>query len=335
MSLFNSRNGLLALLGFGIALVFFVSVILNLANQASTTIIASVPTATQTVLPSPTATNTSPLLSPTRTLQPTITATPVPPTQVPKPTATPPPTNTPSTISPIAGTIPKQAYSTLTIQSAATDRPAASHADLNLKLRGLAPIKSELELMDLEGATDGAAPQFSSLLTGSRDPVVKAVYRVNDWDWGCNCKAKPIDDPAVSLVGFGVTAGEPIHVPHANIDIGNKNQVMVLYADSDSITLGYTRNDNVTQGYVVHVAGVTIASDLLALYQQLNSAGRATLPALKEYQVLGVAQINEIKIAVRDTGTFMDPRSRKDWWRDKPLQLPPSMMKPRPSRGGK
>jgi hypothetical protein len=90
----------------------------------------------------------------------------------------------------------------------------------------------------------------------------------------------------------------------------------------------------VTQGYTVHVEGVTIAPDLLTLYQQLNSAGRSSLPALKEYQPIGAARASEILVAIRDTGTFMDPRSRKDWWRDKttPL-LPPSKAKGALPRG--
>ncbi|MBI5300946.1 MAG: hypothetical protein HY868_02325 [Chloroflexi bacterium] len=336
----RSSTGLIVLAVFIIALGVFLWALFNFLGSVNRAETASVTTTTPTVgttfTPISRATDTpiAPTATPTR-VQPSPTA--ILPTATstraaPSPTATAPRVApSPTLIAPAPVALTKQTYSTLTIQSAVTDRPAASHADLNLKLRGFAPFKSDLELMDLEGATDGAAPQLSSLLTGSRDPVVKAVYRVNNWDWGCNCKAKPIDDPDVTLVGFGVTPGEPIHVPHANIDIGNKNQVMVLYADADSITLVYTRNDNVTQGYIVHVAGVAIEPDLLALYQQLNSAGRASLPALKEYQVLGVAPTNEIRIAVRDTGAFMDPRSRKDWWRDKPKpQLPPSMMKPRP-----
>ena len=54
--------------------------------------------------------------------------------------------------------------------------------------------------------------------------------------------------------------------------------------------------------------------DLLALYRQNHAAGRGNLPALRGHQAFGVAVGSEIQVAVRDTGTFMDPRSRNDWW---------------------
>jgi len=39
------------------------------------------------------------------------------------------------------------------------------------------------------------------------------------------------------------------------------------------------------------------------------------LPALRNNQALGQALGFEIKVAIRDAGSFMDPRSQKDWWR--------------------
>jgi hypothetical protein len=53
---------------------------------------------------------------------------------------------------------------------------------------------------------------------------------------------------------------------------------------------------------------------LLALYRQLNSAGRVELPALRPGQPFGRAAGGEIDAAIRDSGSFLDPRSRKDWW---------------------
>jgi hypothetical protein len=55
---------------------------------------------------------------------------------------------------------------------------------------------------------------------------------------------------------------------------------------------------------------------LLALYEEDNAAGRSRLPGLVEYQALGRARGAEVQVAIRDNGTFMDPRSHKDWWRD-------------------
>jgi hypothetical protein len=38
---------------------------------------------------------------------------------------------------------------------------------------------------------------------------------------------------------------------------------------------------------------------------------------LKSRQPLGRALGTEVRAAVRDTGSLMDPRSRKDWWQGK------------------
>jgi hypothetical protein len=89
---------------------------------------------------------------------------------------------------------------------------------------------------------------------------------------------------------------------------------MVLFADDDTITLKYTRDDNVVHGYTVHLSGICVEPTLLALYRALNDAGRSSLPALRPDQPLGRARGDQVYAAVRDTGAWMDPRSRKDWW---------------------
>ena len=45
-----------------------------------------------------------------------------------------------------------------------------------------------------------------------------------------------------------------------------------------------------------------------------NGEGRRHLPALRAGQPFGRANGDEIQVAIRDTGKFMDPRTRKDWW---------------------
>jgi hypothetical protein len=54
-------------------------------------------------------------------------------------------------------------------------------------------------------------------------------------------------------------------------------------------------------------------STLLALYQRLDAAGRSRLPAVRSGQAVGLARTAEVDVAIRDSGTFMDPRSRRDW----------------------
>ena len=68
------------------------------------------------------------------------------------------------------------------------------------------------------------------------------------------------------------------------------------------------------RGYTVHLVGVCTEPSLLALYRQLDRDGRGSLPALRGDQPLGRARGAEIQVSIRDTGSFMDPRVRKDWW---------------------
>jgi hypothetical protein len=70
----------------------------------------------------------------------------------------------------------------------------------------------------------------------------------------------------------------------------------------------------VANGYSVHLTNLCVDPNLLALYRSSNSAGRSYLPALRNEEVLGTAA-GSLLVAVRDRGVFLDPRSRKDWWR--------------------
>ncbi len=244
---------------------------------------------------------------------------PTPPAPAPPPPApAPAPAPTPQ-VDPCAP-IPGVDYSkTLSIAGAPADRPAKQHADLNLELRGFAPTAGKLSLIDMGGPTDNRAPQLAGLFADKRIPALNNVYRVNQWNWAAppnpGQRGGPITDFEVSLIGCETELGETIHVPGAGYDIGEGNQVLVLYADSNRITLKYTREDSVVSGYTVHVEGVCVEPRLLNLYNQMNAAGRRQLPALRPGQPFGRARGYEIQVAIRDTGKFMDPRVRKDWWR--------------------
>ena len=177
------------------------------------------------------------------------------------------------------------------------------------------PANAHRGLIDVGGPTDQRAPQLPGLFAGQRTPTFSNVYRVNHWDWGSNSRGGPITDFEVTLAGFQVSPGETIHVPEAGYSIGQGNQVLVLYADQERITLKYTGEDSVVSGYAIHVEGVCTEPNLLALYERMNASGRGQLPALRASQAFGRARANEIRVAIRDTGRFMDPRTRKDWWR--------------------
>ncbi len=212
---------------------------------------------------------------------------------------------------PIAGAV----YDTFPVIPPPTDRPAEEHGDLNLALRNYDWTSAYLGLVDINGGTDPGAPQLAGLFSPPRVPAFSNAYRVYHWDWGCNCQGPAITDPAVTLIGMAVTPGEAIRVPSSGYTIGGGFEVLVLYAAQNRITLKYTGEDNVIAGYTLHVENICVDPNLLALYQQWNAAGRGRLPALPAGQAFGRAREGQIGVAIRDTGAFMDPRSRKDWWR--------------------
>jgi hypothetical protein len=222
-------------------------------------------------------------------------------------------TSTPQTVDACAP-IPGQAYGWLPITSAPTDRPADVHGDLNLSLRGYAPINVPRALIDLSGSTDPGAPQLRGLFGDRREPAITAAYQVYGWDWGANARAGLVGDPPVTLLGVATMPGEIIGTPNTGRDLGEGYVALVLYASAERITLKYTRDDNVVDGYTLHLERVCVEPALLALYKKLTDDGRIALPALRPGQPLGRAAGAEIDVAVRDKGTFMETRSRKDWW---------------------
>ena len=207
-----------------------------------------------------------------------------------------------------------QRYGSLRIEGNPSDRPAASHPDLNLFVRGYTATNAYLGLINYNGMGDPNAPRIKNLFSDHRVPPFVAAYRVYDWNWTCNCRGNPIGWPEVTLLALRTRHREVLHVPPSGYTIGSGYQVLVLYASGNRITLKYTREDNVVQGYTLHLEGICVDPDLLRLYRSLDAAGRTTLPALRGGQPFARAANNEVLVAIRDTGMFMDPRSKKDWW---------------------
>ena len=210
--------------------------------------------------------------------------------------------------------IPGAQYGKLSINGNPSDRPAAEHGDINLKLRGFTPTQSTLGLIDMNGATDPHAPQLAGLFADRRQAQVSNVYRSHDWDWGSNARGGQLGEYDVHVVGLRSQPGETVHVPSAGYDLGDGYQVLVLYASPERLTLKYTREDNVINGYTVHVDNVHTEPSLLSLYEEMNAQGRRQLPAVRAGEAIGRARGEEVQVAIRDTGRFMDPRVRKDWW---------------------
>lgn len=210
---------------------------------------------------------------------------------------------------------PVAGYGTLTTNGPPTDRPPAQHADLNLALRGYSATSSFNGLVDYGGATDPGAPQLYGLFSNQRTPSFSQLHRVNSWNWGCDCRGGPITAWPVTLLDAAAAAGERIYLPdRAGGDIGQGFKALVLYAEPTRITLKYTREDSVVWGYTLHLERVRVDPTLLALYQACDREGRARLPALRGRALVGTATSSRVGVAIRDTGRFMDPRSRKDWW---------------------
>jgi hypothetical protein len=207
-----------------------------------------------------------------------------------------------------------ESYGTLSIVGPPTDRPAEVHADLNLALRGYEVTNAPLFLVEYGPTDDPLAPQLRDLFWSRRLPIFSRAYRVYHWNWNTNSRGPLITDWDVTMAGMPAVPGETLHVPGSGYDIGGGQEVMVLYAAENRITLKYTREDNVVVGYTLHLEGICVEPNLLALYRAMDNAGRGQLPALRARQAFGRAASGEVGVVIRDSGAFMDPRSRNDWW---------------------
>lgn len=193
-------------------------------------------------------------------------------------------------------------------------RDPKEHADLNLYVRGYRLVNAFRGLVDYDGETDGDAPQLWGLFADRRTPEIAHTYQVYDWNWGSNSRGDPIEDFDVTMAGFRVSEGETIFTPDFGHEIGEGYVALVLYADTHRVTVKYTGEDNVIDGYTLHIEGICVYANLLNLYTARQDAGRGALPALRPGQPIGYAPGTEVGIAIRDRGAFLDPRSRKDWW---------------------
>jgi hypothetical protein len=198
------------------------------------------------------------------------------------------------------------------------------NADLRLSIIGYAGSDAPLSLVDYNGPTDPDAPKLHGVFEPNRLPAFVAGYKRLNWSWN---EAGPPPygsasgvngDWPVSVIDFGATPGEAIHIPERGPAIwANGVVAMVLYAGERELTLSYTRGDDMGAGYVVHMLNFCVDANLVAAYRtQTISGRRATgqLPGVRNNQPVGVALGSAITIAIRDRGAFLDPRSRKDWW---------------------
>lgn len=211
--------------------------------------------------------------------------------------------------------VPGSSYGTLSINGAPTPGRVAENPDINLTVRGWKPSGGYLGLVSYGPSEDRKAPQLDTLFAPRRLPRFTSGWDVYGWDWECMCPIEPARPWDLTLLGLKTTPGEVIYPPDSGYDIGGGHDALILYASPTQLTLKYTREDHVVYGYTIHIEEICVEPDLLALYRQADAAGRWALPAVRGGQPLGRAAGEEILVSVRDTGSFMDPRSHYDWWK--------------------
>ena len=203
------------------------------------------------------------------------------------------------------------------------NRLTDENADLRLSVLGYAPTSAPLSLVDYNGDTDPLAPKLHGIFEPNRTPVFARAYKRHDWNW--NESAPPPygsrggvnNDWPVSVIDLEAAAGEGVYIPERGPTIGGGFNAMVLYAGEEELTLAYYRQDNVVEGYLIHMANFCVDPNLVALYRAQTSGGKrstGSLPGLSNNQPIGTARTGIVTVAVRDRGGYLDPRSRKDWW---------------------
>ncbi len=200
-------------------------------------------------------------------------------------------------------------YALIPINGQRESRPAAEHGDLNLKLREPIPSNVEAALVEISGSgIDPNAPKFSSVFSPDQ---IAGAYAVRDWDWGSNSPGNLLPENEAVLLALKTTSGEPLFIPKTERDIyDGKYFATLLYASEDSLTFVYAREGSVVKGYTVHYVGLNTDPNLLKLFEE--SKGNE-LPGLTLDTPVGWAS-DELLIAIRDNGKFLDARSKKDWW---------------------
>ncbi len=215
-------------------------------------------------------------------------------------------------------------------------RPAWNHADKNIALRGYTLYTGTLkrELVNYGSDDPKQPPQFLTMFSPYRVPALTNFYRVGSWSWAQSpnpgTRGTPITSPKITALGLATTPGERIRVPDSGYDIGGGMEVLLIFADEDTVALRYTREDSSgSPGYTVFIDKICTDPNLLALYNQTDDPDGPRyvyhyrgyccydLPNLSAGRTVGRARGNEVVVAISDSGTFWDPRSCNEWWQDR------------------
>jgi hypothetical protein len=161
-------------------------------------------------------------------------------------------------------------------------RLANRHADKNIELRGYTAntdANVPRGLVDYGSDDDTQPPQLATLFDPPRVPLLVHMYRVHHWEWAPSpepgSRSGPILDYPVTALGMRTVPGERLHVPQSGYDIGGHPpmEVLVLFADADTVALRYTRDDSSARpGYTLHIDNLCTDPSLLTLYNELDDA---------------------------------------------------------------
>lgn len=162
-------------------------------------------------------------------------------------------------------------------------------------------IDKQKSLIDMGGDTDSRAPKFQGFFADQRIPEIAATLATPKPYW------------EVEAISVRAADNEVLHAPASSYELGEGFACMVIYADEHTMTCNYHRADAIVQGYTLHVMNACISSKLIAAFQA-NADKTDQLPGLKPRQPFGRAWKGKFTFAIRDTGSLMDPRVRKDWW---------------------
>ncbi len=187
------------------------------------------------------------------------------------------------------------------------------------------PEPEDLRKINVGGPTDNLAPQLNTLVgtVSNPDPVFTTLHTVKHWNSGSGLgpyiQADYTGNWGVTLAGVQAPAGAEIKVPHSGYTIdGENHQVTVLYATDTDVTIHYGTQDSIAVGYAIHLLDFNVSDELLAAYNENEANGRTTLISLPCGYVLGTSN-GSVRVAMRDTGSFIDPRIGKDWWDHAPI----------------
>lgn len=213
-------------------------------------------------------------------------------------------------------------------------RPAYNHADKNIELRGYVPNTNpnlQRELINYGSDDPTQPPQFATLFSPNRVPILSEFYRVRKWNWAPSpnpgSPGPPMTSYPVTGLAFRLSPGTPLHTPASGYNIGGGMEVIVLFADEDTVTLHYTREDTAALGYTIHIDNICTDPNLLSLYNTLDNpngprydypSSSYNLPTMPAGQIFGTTKGQDMVVAIVDSGAFLDPRSCNEWWQIRP-----------------